>query len=70
MGYVNFPGLASYEIPVVGKEVIEVRGTEGPSGLGQLVSLLKHSLLVTPQVFRQKCLVCTATLYNGLPDRM
>lgn len=66
----HFPPLASYEFPVVEVEVIEVRGTDCPGGLGQLASLLNHSLPVSPQVSRQKRLVCNATLYNGLPDRM
>lgn len=66
----NLSWFASYETPVVHKEVIEVRGTDCPWSLSWLVSLLNHSLLVSPQVSREKHLVCNATLYNGLPDRM
>lgn len=50
----NFPWLVSYEIPVVEMEVVEIGGADCPQGLGQLVSLLNHSLLVSPQVFRRK----------------
>lgn len=54
---IYFPWCASYKIPVAEEEVIEVRGTECPRGIGQLASLLNHSLLVSPQVSKQKRLV-------------